>query len=155
MAKELDEIFYAAIRANETLVSMTGGRIYSTCIEVPPTKEDNTPVPYLIITDDPFTNDLGSKDSIWESMYDNVKSSVIISARSPKEVRLIRRLVREAIAAYVGSMEDEAPELVSSSNEGIAWDWMKPCFYDTLHYQCDIHRILTEEDNEQEDPIQS
>ena len=46
---ELDEIFYAALMANETIVSDTGGRIFSTCVEVPPTEADNTPLPYIII----------------------------------------------------------------------------------------------------------
>ena len=48
-------------------------------------------------------------------------------------------------------MESGQPYLTAASNEGIAWDWMKPCYYDTLHYQCDMDVTLTDDDNEQEE----
>ena len=37
--------------------------------------------------------------------------------------------------------------LTASNNDGVAWDWTKPCYYDTLHYQCDME-VLTEDNNE-------
>ena len=148
--QELDEIIYAALNADETLASVAGG-IHSTCVEVPPTEDDNTPVPYIIITDDPYTNDQGTKDDVWESGVDHVQASVIINASSPAEVKQLRRKIRHAIASYVASMESGQPYLTASSNEGIAWDWQKPCYYDTLHYQCDMDVTLTDDDNEQEE----
>ena len=150
MAKELDEIFYAALTADETVMTLTQGRIYSTCIEVPPTEDDNTPLPYIIILDNAYQNDQATKDNVWESDIDRVQASVIISACSPAEVKQLRRLVRKAIAGYVISMTDNQPYLTSSSNEGIAWDWMKPCYYDTLHYQCDME-VINDEDDEHEE----
>jgi hypothetical protein len=47
-------------------------------------------------------------------------------------------MVRKAIAEYVKAME-EPPTLLSLTNEGVQWDWQKPCYFDTLHYQCEIN----------------
>lgn len=134
---ELDEIFYEAIKADAGIMALVGGRVTSTCVEVPPGEKDTTKLPYLIITDDPYQNELGTKDEKWESDTDRVQAGVIINAESPKDVKSIRRMVRKAIAEYVSSMA-EPPTLVSSSNEGVEWDWTKPCYFDVLHYQCDM-----------------
>ena len=147
MQMELDEIIYAAITANETLVSETGGRIKSTCIEVPPTDEDNTPLPYIIIMEEPSQNDHGTKDSVWESDTDIVNVGVEISAASPDEVKRLRKIVRAAIGSYVESMTENIPYLRQATRDGIAWDWTKPCYYDTLHYQADMVNDLNEEDD--------
>lgn len=135
---ELDEIIYAALTADSTLASDTGGRIYSTCVEVPPVEDDNIPLPYIVIAEGSGQNDLGSKDTVWESGMDVVSAGVIISAESPLEVKRLRRLVRAAVSSYVGSMTTGRPWLRSLITDGIAWDWTKPCYYDTLHYQCDM-----------------
>lgn len=149
--KELDEIIYDALKADNGIAALVGDRIQSTCFEVPPTEDDNTPVPYIIITDDPFQNDIGTKDDVWEGCTDRVQASVEIAAKNPAEVKELRRMVRRAIGRYVAGLEyDQRPYLVSVSNDGIAWDWLKPCYYDRLHYQCDV----TLQDDEQEE-IQS
>lgn len=144
---ELDEIFYNALTADETIVSDTGGRIYSTCVEVPPTDADNTPLPYIIIMDDGLQNDQATKDDIWESEDDRVQASVQISAVSPKEVKRLTRLCRKAIANYIASMSGEKPYLISLTADGTAWDWTKPCYYKTLNYQCDVTNTNDNEDN--------
>ena len=136
--KELDEIIYDALTADNGIGLLLRGGIHSTCIEVPPTEDDNTPLPYIIITDDPFQNETGTKDDLWESDTDRVQASVEIAANSPAEVKQLRRLVRQAIASHVATLQNP-PYLVSSSNDGIAWDWLKPCYYDRLHYQCDVN----------------
>ena len=144
---ELDEIFYNALTADETIVSDTDGRIYSTCVEVPPTDADNTPLPYIIIMDDGLQNDQATKDDIWESEDDRVQASVQISAVSPKEVKRLTRLCRKAIANYIASMSGEKPYLISLTADGTAWDWTKPCYYKTLNYQCDVTNTNDNEDN--------
>ena len=138
MAKELDEIIYDALKANETIVEETGGRIKSTCFEVPPTEDDNTPIPYIIITDDPYQNEMGTKDSVWEGNTDHVQASVIIAADSPASVKRLRRLVRKAIGDYIVENRTGYIYLTAESNDGIQWDWSKPCYYDTIHYSCDM-----------------
>lgn len=171
MALELDEIFYAALTADSTIMEACGyvaptpgtpadgntpatpgdpgtpARIYSTCVEVPPTENDNTPLPYIIITDDGLQNDQGTKDDVWESVEDHVQASVEISAISPKEVKRLARLCRKAIADYIATMIGERPYLTALTTNGTAWDWTKPCYYKTLQYQCDV----TNEDDEQEE----
>lgn len=148
MAKDLDEIIKLALDADNGIQTVIEGRLFSTCVEVPPMQDDNTPVPYLIITDDPYNNDQSTKDNVWEGNTDKVQASVIISANSPEEVRALRRKVRKAIRDYVVENGTGDLYLVSSSNEGIAWDWTKPCYYDILHYTCEIDVNLTSEDDE-------
>ncbi len=144
MVVELDEIIYAALSADSELSSLAGG-IHSTCIEVPPTDADNTPLPYIIITDDPFQNQTGTKDNIWEGNVDSVQAGVEIAAESPKEVKRLRRLVRKAVADYIETADlENKPYLQNLTNEGIAWDWTKPCYFDTLHYQADMDVYLNE-----------
>ena len=145
MAVELDEIIYAALTADSALSGLAGG-IHSTCIEVPPTDADNTPLPYIIITDDPFQNGQGTKDNVWEGNVDSVQAGVEIAADSPKEVKRLRRLVRKAVADYIETADlENVPYLQNLTNEGISWDWTKPCYFDTLHYQCDMDVNLNDE----------
>jgi len=147
--QELDELIYAALTSDTELMKETGERIRSTCFEVPPTQEDNVKLPYIIITDDPMQNEIETKDDEWEGESDIVQASVIINAKSPKEVKRLRRTVRHIIAEYVVAMDSEMPPMLRSlSNDGIAWDWTKPCYYDTLHYQCEMY--IKEEDDEQD-----
>jgi len=162
MALELDEIFYAALTADTTIAEACGyvapksqgdpgtpARIYSTCVEVPPTDNDNTPLPYIIITDDGLQNNQSTKDDVWESIEDRVQASVQVSAKNPKEVKRLTRLCRKAIADYIATMSGSRPYLQSLTTDGTAWDWTKPCYYKTLQYQCDIANIYEDEQDNQ------
>lgn len=125
--------------ADEALVAAVGGRIVSTCFEVPPTDEDNTPLPNIIITDDGFQNQQTTKDCVWESAEDRVQVGVDIAAASPDEVKRLVRKVRSAVEQYIDTMYtsgEDIPELESLSSDGLSWDWMKPCYYQKLTYQC-------------------
>ena len=145
---ELDDIIYAAITGDSSLVSLTDGNIVTCCFEIPPDIEDNTPLPYIIIVEDPTQNEQGTKDDVWDSDYDSAQVSIEIAATTKAEVKQLRRMVRKAIREYVSIMDYASrPDLKSFSNEGIAWDWLKPCYYDRLHYQCDV---LFTDDDEQE-----
>ena len=139
---------YAAITGDSSLVSLTDGNIVTCCFEVPPDIEDNTPLPYIIIIEDPTQNEQGTKDDVWDSDYDSAQVTIEIAAATKAEVKQLRRKVRKAIREYVSNMDwNDRPDLKSFSNEGIAWDWLKPCYYDRLHYQCDV---LFTDDDEQE-----
>ena len=145
---ELDEIIYAALKADENLMAATKGIILSTCIEVAPTEDDNTPLPYIIIAETSAQNDVGTKDSLWESETDLVNVSVEISGNSPNEVKRLRRMARRAVLTAIVDLQDNVPTLRSSGYDGIAWDWTKPCYYSTIHYQADMDNNLYS--NEQE-----
>ena len=150
--KELDEILYDALLADEYLMDATEGRIESTCFEVSPDEQDNTQLPCIIVMDDELQNSSATKDSCWESEEDRVQASVEIDGRSPREVKRLRRMVRRAIAIHIHAMaenDEETPSLQNVQCNGIAWDWMKPCYHTTITYVCDINNHLN--DDEQED----
>ena len=135
--KQVDEIIYDAIKADTELMTAIGGRVESTCFEVSPTEADNTPVPYIIVTDDGFQNQVESKDEGWEGSEDRVSVGVEVAAVSPKEVKRLILMVREAVVNYIDQMRDDGediPELDSLSSDGLAWDWTKPCYYQRLNY---------------------
>ena len=137
--KQVDEIIYDAIRADEELMTAIKGHVVSTCFEVSPTDADNTPLPYIIVTDDGFQNQVESKDDGWEGTEDRVSVGVEVAAESPQDVKRLIRMVRQAVASYIGQMYDDGedtPELDSLSSDGLAWDWTKPCYYQRLTYQC-------------------
>ena len=151
MQMELDEIIYSAITANETLVSLTGGRIKSTTFEMPPTAEDNTQIPFIVIYEEPGQNDQGTKDDVWECGSDIVNVGVEFAGGDPAEVKRLRKLIRKAVDTYVKGNDTDIISLRAINYDGIQWFWEKPCYYDTLHYSCDMVNDLNDTDNEQED----
>jgi hypothetical protein len=135
---QVDKIIYNAIQADADLMTTIGSRVVSTCYEVPPTEEDNTPLPFIIVTDDGFQNQQTTKDCVWEAAEDRVHVGVEVAAASPNEVKDIIKQVRKAVEQYVATMYqqgEEIPQLDSLSSDGLAWDWMKPCYYQRLTYQ--------------------
>ena len=147
--KTVDELIYEAIVADESLMTTIGGRVTSTCFEIPPDQLDNTEVPNIIITDDGFTNNVTTKDCVWEGGEDEVRVTVDIAGNSPEEVRQIMRKVRKAVETYMANLGSDMPELVGLTSGELAWDWMKPCYYKPLIYQCITKADI---DDEQEDP---
>ena len=142
---ELDELFYNALMADTELVAAVGGRIESTCFEVSPDEQDNTQLPCIIVTDDGLTNNVGTKDDVWEGSEDRVQASVEVDGRDPKEVKQLIRMVRKAISDHIASLDDQGeyiPTLQSVQTNGVAWDWMKPCYHSTITYQCDVKNDL-------------
>ena len=152
--KQVDEIIYDAITADETLMALTDGRVVSTCFEVPPTEDDNTPVPNIIISDDGFQAEIFTKDDVWDSDTDRVQATVDIAGKSPEEVKTLARMVRKAVNDYIHTMYEsgqDIPTLKSLNSDGVQWDWMKPCYYQKLYYTCDVAVDLdadNTEDNE-------
>lgn len=137
--KQVDEIIYDAICADAALMEAIGNRVQSTCFEVSPTEKDNTPLPNIIVTDDGFQNQQTTKDALWESSEDRVQVGVDVAAESPREVQRLIRMVRRAVERYVAQMYTQGesiPELEQLSSDGLAWDWMRPCYYQRLAYQC-------------------
>lgn len=148
---ELDELFFNALKADENLVAAVGDRIESTCFEVSPDGDDNTPLPCIIVTDDGLTNNQQTKDNVWESDEDRVQASVEVDAESPKEVKRLIRMVRRAINNYVILLRmngEQIPDLLSVQTNGVAWDWMKPCYHSTITYQCDVPNKYDDEQDE-------
>ena len=142
MAKELTDILLAAIEANDELVNLTGSRVFDTCNEVPSwVDKDNTQLPYLVVIEKAANNDTTTKDWVWESYIDHCAASIVICAKTPDDVRSLRRKVRKAVEDYIeylAAQVESVPNLTSSGYEGVAWDEMKPCYNDAINYQCDM-----------------
>ena len=150
--KTLAEIFYDAIQADSELMEAIGSRVVSTCFEVPPDELDNTPLPNIIVTNDGFQNNYDTKDDVWESNVDMVQASVDVAASTPQEVDDLVAKVRTAIQSYILDMyedDENIPELQPGfpSSQGIEWDWIKPCYYQKITYQCIIQKT---DDDEQD-----
>lgn len=146
--KQVDEIIYDAIRADEALMTAIGGRVVSTCFEVSPDETDNTPLPNIIVEDDGFQNQDTTKDSVWEGEDDEVQVTVDIAAKSPNEVKDLVRMVRRAVSRYIIGMYENhevIPELDKLSSDGLQWDWMRPCYYQKLTYNCAIKSTTDDE----------
>ena len=142
---ELDELFFNALMEDADLVLAVGGRIESTCFEVSPDEQDNTPLPCIIVTDDGLSNQPTDKDIEWEAGEDRVQASVEVDAKDPKQVKQLIRMVRKAIFNYITSLYEkgeEIPCLQSVQTNGVAWDWMKPCYHSTITYTCDVQNDL-------------
>ena len=142
--KQIDELLYDGICADADLIKYIGGaqQVRSTCFEVSPVDKDNTPIPYLIVTFDGFQLSQGTKDVVWESDEDSVSASVEIAAGSPDEVHKLTRMVRRAIENHMCQLYTEGkciPQLDSLRSDGIAWDWLKPCYYTHLTYQVTVN----------------
>ena len=148
--KQVDEIIYDAIQADAALMTAIDGRVVSTCFEVSPDETDNTPLPNIIVTDDGFQNQDTTKDSVWEGEDDEVQVTVDIAAKSPNEVKDLVRMVRRAVSRYIIGMygnHEVVPELDKLSSDGLQWDWMRPCYYQKLTYNCSI-KSTTEDEQE-------
>ena len=138
---DLDELIFDALMADDNLVEAVGSRIESTCFEVSPSDQDNTQLPCIIVTDDGLVNQPYDKDSVWESNTDRVQASVEVDGRTPKEVKRLIRMARRAVSNRItsfSSIGEETPYLVLTQTNGVAWDWMKPCYHGTITYVCDI-----------------
>ena len=140
--KQLDEILYDALRADADLMQAVGERIVSTCFEVGPDCSDNTELPNIIVTDDGWQNQPETKDTTWEGTNDRILASIDVGGRSPKDVKQIIRMCRKAVAAEIHRMTEageEIPYLDSVQASQLEWDWIKPCYHQSLTYQVTIY----------------
>ena len=143
------KVFYEALKQNEDVMRETGGRIYSTAIEVPPMDEDTTPLPYIILMANGGNNDQTSKDD-FEGATDHVQIAAEIAADGTDAVLDIANMVRAAIHDYFtavrsGEITSEFADLIPEdyvfSWDAVAWDWSKPCHFTTLHWACDTNNL--------------
>ena len=149
----LDKIFFDAITADSELIQAVGGRVKSTCFEVAPNEQDNTPLPYIIIRDFGKQPAQTTKDDEWMPSQWNVGAGVEVGAESPNEVDALVMKVMKAIANHITTLASQGEDIPYLNEgfpqtQGVDWDWMKPCYFDVAHYQCDVEN--TNDDDEQE-----
>lgn len=140
----LDKIFFDAIRADADLMTAIGGRVKSTCFEVSPDEQDNTPLPYIIVIDEGKQPAQTTKDDEWMPSLWRVSAGIEVGAKSPNEVDAIVMKAIRVIANYIQTLYDEGEDIPYLNEgfpqtQGVAWDWQKPCYFDVAHYQCDIN----------------
>ena len=147
----LDKLLFDAIVADEKLMQAVGGRVKSTCYEVAPDKDDNTPLPYIIVIDEGKAPAQTTKDDEWMPSQWRVSAGVEVGAVSPNEVDALVMKAMKAIAAYISNLASQGEDIPylneGPQTQGVQWDWTKPCYWDIAHYQCDIDYI---DDDEQD-----
>ena len=148
----LDKIFYDAITADTELMQAVGGRVKSTCFEVSPEEQDNTPLPYILILDEGKAPATTTKDDEWMPGLWRVGAGVEVAADSPNHVDTLMMMAIKAVANHMKTLYNQGADIPYLNEgfpqtQGVAWDWEKPCYHDIAHYQCDIEY----NDDEQED----
>ena len=138
-----DKVFYNALRSNATLMTQVGGRIESTSIPVPDDDFLNEPVPYIIITFDGLQNEGYTKDNNFEGDTDKVQVGIEVAAESRDELGLIMQTIRQTVIEYFEDENSHAwddydyiPLNYTLTASAIGYDSMKPCYYQTLTYNC-------------------
>ena len=148
----LDKIFFDAITADADLMQAVGGRVKSTCFEVPPTEQDNTPLPYIVIRDFGKHPSQTTKDDGWMPYRWSVSAGIEVGAVSPNDVDSISIKAMQAIANHIQALASQGKDIPYLAEgfpqtQGVEWDWTKPCYFDVVHYQCDVEN--TNDDDEQ------
>lgn len=146
MSLQTDRIFLAALKASSGITALVDDRIYP--IAIPGTDEDvlNTPLPYLVVTFEPLTNLSETKDNPYRGDEDRVTIGIEVAAESPDDLTDLAELVREEVDRYMETYapaagEEDLTSLVplgydfSTTEKG--YDWLRPCYFMTLRYQCD------------------
>ena len=140
-----DIIFVRALKSNAELLAMLpSGDIYNTSIALPDEDIYNAPIPYIIVSRGPVTNDTSTKDG-YEGEYDNVNISVQIAAKNRRELGTISGMVRETIKDFFENLTDDdddyslVPLDYQFSAQNVNYDSMKPCYWEELNYQCDTN----------------
>ena len=179
MSLQTDIIIYDALSADTELMAAIGDRLYCTAIPAPDLEAENTPCPYVIVTFDGLNNQDTTKDDPYEGGTDKVQISVIVAANNRLELaeltQKIRHIIHEDFSyqwRYEGlrangqqlttsngfllrvlkdfdRMVRQMPQDYTFSADAVQYDSMKPCYFQELHYLCDMYNILT--DYEQED----
>lgn len=143
-----DLIFVKALRSNETLMEqLAAGDVYNTTIAVPDEDMDNAELPYIIVTFDGLNVDTYTKDSSFEGENDRVSIGIEVAAETRPEVGELMTAIRETISQYFeahyGDDEDEdyslIPDDITLSAQAVQYDSLKPCFWQTIQYQCDTN----------------
>jgi hypothetical protein len=146
MSLRTDIIFVKALSSNSQLVESLPARgIYNTSIPLPDAEMLNAAIPYIIVRMTGVTNDASNKDEAFEGESDTVNIEVEICAETRTELGEMAEDVRTTIREYFedADPEDEDYGLVPVDYQfgatAVMYDPDKPCFYQSLTYQCDTN----------------
>ena len=131
-----DSIFVAAITGDTDIMETIGGRLYSTAIPLPDEDVDNVPVPFVIVTFDGLTNDPTTKDDPYESNDDQVNISIEVTASNREKLAALMAAIRNTVHEYMTTTADNQVMSYQFSADSVQYDSMKPCYWQTLTYNC-------------------
>ena len=144
MSLATDSIFIAAIQSNPALVEQIGGRLYGTAIPLPDEDADNVPMPYIIVTFNGLNNQNETKDDVYESNNDTVNIGVEVTGETIDKLHELTKAVRDTILSYFRSHETDISDYTFSA-DAIQYDSLKPCYWQTLRYQCEVYNLNDDE----------
>lgn len=141
MSLQTDKIFITALRTDATVMRLTSGRVYDTAIPLPDAEADNVPCPYLIVMFDSLNNTGWTKDDSYEGVVDNVQISIQVVAVTRDALATLTERVRKVIQEYfIANQDDElTPINYTFSASDVSYDQFKPCFAQSLVYQCETN----------------
>lgn len=143
-----DAIFVKALRSNAALIAqLPAGDVYNTTIALPDEELDNAPIPFVIVYFNGLQNEDQTKDDDFEAESDNVQIGIKIAAETrPKLGALamaVRKTLREYFREHQGDDSDDdyalIPNDMTLSAQPVIYDYWKPCYWQTLLYQCDTN----------------
>lgn len=148
MSLATDSIFIEALKADTALMTAIGSRLYGTAIPLPDEDLDNVPAPYVIVTFDGLSNQTGTKDDLYEGTEDMVNIGVEVTGRTLDELHAMTENVRSTILSYMRGNDTTVMEYTFTA-DAIQFDSMKPCYWQVLHYQCDVYNSQNDEQDEE------
>ena len=156
MSLATDSIFTTALQSNSDLMATLGyvaptltdkgkpARLYGTAIPLPDEDLDNVPVPYVIVTFDGLNNDAGTKDDRYESEYDRVNIGVEVTGKTLEDLHGLTQMVRDTVLGYFCANHTNVEDYTFSA-DAIQYDSLKPCYWQTLRYQCEVYNLNDDE----------
>ena len=142
MGLSSDSIFIAALTSSQEVMQAVDGRLYSTAIPMPDEDAENVPVPYVIVTFNGLNNEGTTKDDPFEGDTDVVQIGVEVTAINREQLAELTQLVRSTIHDYLTEDVDDERQTIDDyqfSAEAVQYDSLKPCYWQTLRYQCDVY----------------
>ena len=156
MSLATDSIFTTALQSNSDLMAKLGyvaptltdkgkpARLYGTAIPLPDEDLDNVPVPYVIVTFDGLNNDAGTKDDSYESECDRVNIGVEVTGKTIDDLHELTQELRDTILSYFRENKTAVSDYTFSA-DAIQYDSLKPCYWQTLRYQCEVYNLNDDE----------
>ena len=139
-----DKIFFEALKADTTFMQAVGNRLYGTAIPVPDDNLESVPVPYCIVTFDGLNNQNQTKDDVYEGSYDTVNIGVEVIGETINDLHELTQAVRDTILSYFRENETAVSDYAFTA-DAIQYDSLKPCYWQTLRYQCEVYNLNDDE----------
>ena len=140
MSLHTDSIFISALSwspdQGQSVLDYLNGRLYGTAIPLPDEDLDNEPLPYAIVAFQGLRNQGLSKDNPLEGDDDNVQIAVTAAAATLDGLHELTVLIRRRIREYFADHVEDITGYQFTAGP-INYDSLKPCYWQTLNYDCD------------------